>query len=140
MTSTPIVVNVNQKLMTNKNESCDTLENCNIHNTSIESDANMMQHEIHQNNIADEGCSANDNELLEDKAALDRRQNMIGDPVPSVVKFDIENCIFNCAPAAKSTCQNMFYLMMILNSLHSLIYFHMDVGDIITLIEVLKCP
>ena len=83
----------------NKNESCDTLENCNIHNTSIESDANMMQHEIHQNNIADESCSANDNELLEDQAALDRRQNMIGDPLPSVVKFDnIENCIFNCAP------------------------------------------
>ena len=83
----------------NKNESHDTLENCNIHNTSIESDANMMQHEIDQNNIADESCSANDNELLEDQAALDRRQNMIGNPLPSVVKFDIiENCIFNCAP------------------------------------------
>ena len=99
MTSKRIVVNVNQKLMTNKNESRDTLENCNIHNTSFESDANMMQHEIHQNNIADESCSANDNELLEDQAALDRRQNMIDDPLPSVVEFDnIENCIFNCAP------------------------------------------
>ena len=83
----------------NKNESCDTLENCNIDNTSIESDANMMQDEIHQKNIPDESCSANDNELLEDQAALDRRQNMIGDPLPSVVEFDnIENCIFNCAP------------------------------------------
>ena len=59
----------------------------------------MMQDEIHQKNIPDESCSANDNELLEDQAALDRRQNMIGDPLPSVVKFDnIENCIFNCAP------------------------------------------
>ena len=83
----------------NKNESCDTLENCNNDNTSIESDANMMQDEIHQKNIAEESCSTNDNELLEEKAALDRRQNMIGDPLPSVVEFDnIENCIFNCAP------------------------------------------
>ena len=83
----------------NKNESCDTLENCNIDNTSIESDANMMQDEIHQKNIPDESCSANDNELLEDQATLDRRQNMTGDPLPSVVNFDnIENCIFNCAP------------------------------------------
>ena len=46
----------------NKNESHDTLENCNTHNTSIESDVNMMQHEIDENNIADESCSANDNE------------------------------------------------------------------------------
>ena len=83
----------------NKNELCDTLENCNIDNTSIESDANMMQDGIHQKNIPDESCSANDNELLEDLATMDRRQNMIGDPLPSVVKFDnIENCIFNCAP------------------------------------------
>ena len=36
---------------------------------------------------------------MEDQAALDRRQNMIGDPLPSVVEFDnIENCILNCAP------------------------------------------
>ena len=83
----------------NKNESHDTLENCNIDNTSIESDANMMWDEIHQKNIPDGSCSANDNELLEDQATLDRRQNMIGGPLPSVVKFDnIENCIFNCAP------------------------------------------
>ena len=68
----------------NKNESCDTLQHCDIHNTSIEPDANMMQDEIHQKNIGDESCFANDNKLLQDQAALDRRQNMIGDPLPSV--------------------------------------------------------
>ena len=58
----------------NKNESHDTLQHCDIQNTSIEPDANMMQDEIHQKNIGDESCSANDNELLQDQAALDRRQ------------------------------------------------------------------
>ena len=74
-------MNVNQKLITLIRMNHVIHEkNCNIDNTSIESDANMMQDEIHQKNIPDESCSANDNELLEDQATLDRRQNMIGDP------------------------------------------------------------
>ena len=41
----------------------------------------------------------NDQELLEDQAALDQRQNMIGDPLASVVQYDnMKNCIYNCAP------------------------------------------
>ena len=81
------------------NESDDTLEYCDIDNSHIQCDANMLQHKICENNVTDQRSSANDNELLEDQAALDRRQNMIADPLPTVVKFDnIENCIFNCAP------------------------------------------
>ena len=89
----------------NINGLCDTLENCEINKSTGESDAHMMQDKIHENNVADENVSENDNELLEDQAALDRRQNMIGDPLPSVVEFDnIESCIFNCVPG-KITCK-----------------------------------
>ena len=81
------------------NISCHTLENCGINKSTVESDADMMEEKIHENNVVNENMLENDNELLEDQAALDRRQNMIGDPLPSVVEFDnIENCIFNCAP------------------------------------------
>ena len=81
------------------NRSCDTLENFEINKSTIESDVDMMQDKIHENNVVNENMSENDNELLEDQAALNRRQNMIDDPLPSVVEFDnIENCIFNCAP------------------------------------------
>ena len=40
-----------------------------------------------------------DTELLEDQAAIDRKQDTTGDPLPSVVQFDsLENVIYNCAP------------------------------------------
>ena len=39
------------------------------------------------------------NELIEDQAEINRRQETTGDPLPSVVQFDnLENVIFNCAP------------------------------------------
>ena len=57
-------------------------------------------HEICYKDISDETSSQNDPELLEDQATLAWRQNMIGDPLLSIVQFDnMENCIFNCAPS-----------------------------------------
>ena len=39
------------------------------------------------------------NELIEDQAEINRRQETTGDPLTSVVQFDnLENVIFNCAP------------------------------------------
>ena len=38
-------------------------------------------------------------ELIEDQAAIDRRQDTMGDALPSVVQFDsLENIVYNCAP------------------------------------------
>ena len=40
-----------------------------------------------------------DTELVEDQAAINQKQNLIGDALPSVVQFDrMENYIFQCAP------------------------------------------
>ena len=83
----------------NKNESCDTLQLCNIHKSYTEiHHTQSTSHEICEKYAEDESSSENDQKLLEDQAALDQRQNMIGDPLPSVVQYDMENCIYNCAP------------------------------------------
>ena len=50
-----------------------------------------------ENNDIDE--SLIDEELAQDQAAIDRKQHMIGDALPSVVEIDnMENTVFQCAP------------------------------------------
>ena len=40
-----------------------------------------------------------DTELVEEQAAVNRRQELTGDPLPSVVQFEnLENQIYQCAP------------------------------------------
>ena len=40
-----------------------------------------------------------DTELAEDQAAIDNRQQLPGDALPSIIQFDsLENCIYQCAP------------------------------------------
>ena len=40
-----------------------------------------------------------DTELAQDQAAIDNRQQLIGDALPSIIHFDsLENCIYQCAP------------------------------------------
>ena len=40
-----------------------------------------------------------DNDLQEEQAALDRKQQLTGDALPSVVQIEnLENCIYQCAP------------------------------------------
>ena len=45
------------------------------------------------------GSDDEDTELVEDQAAVNRRQQLTGDPLPSVVQFEnLENQIYQCAP------------------------------------------
>ena len=61
--------------------------------TSAEVDAEFP---VEPNN---EISTVDDIELREDQAAIDHRQEITGDPLPSVVQFDsLENVIYNCAP------------------------------------------
>ena len=55
--------------------------------------------------------SSDEDKLLdEDKAAVDRRQEIMGDDMPSVVQIDnIENHIYQCAPGQNNTPQ---YLLL----------------------------
>ena len=40
-----------------------------------------------------------DTELAEDQVAIDNRQQLTGDALPSIIQFDsLENCIYQCAP------------------------------------------
>ena len=66
----------------------------------------------HKNNDTDD--ISIDQELAEDQAVIDQKQNMIGDALPSVVEIDnMENTIFQCAQV-KITFLNMFCWMKIL--------------------------
>ena len=43
--------------------------------------------------------SDSNTELAEDQAALDRKQELTGDAMPSVIQMDnMENCMYQCAP------------------------------------------
>ena len=49
--------------------------------------------------IIDTESDDEDTELVEDKAAVNHRQELTGDPLPSVVQFEnLENQIYQCAP------------------------------------------
>ena len=58
---------------------------------------------LHSNQNADDldmQSLDSDPELAEDQAALDRKQELTGDAMPSVIQMDnMENCIYQCAPA-----------------------------------------
>ena len=75
-------------------------KNKSISNTNQETehqDETPNEIDNHQNN--DSYDISIDQELAEDQAAIDRKQNMIGDALPSVVEIDnMENTIFQCAP------------------------------------------
>ena len=44
-----------------------------------------------------------DAELAEDQAALDHRQQLTGDALPSIIQFNsLENCIYKCTPGENS--------------------------------------
>ena len=50
-----------------------------------------------------------DTELVEEQAAVNCRQELTGDPLPSVVQFEnLENQIYQCTPG-KITFPNIFY-------------------------------
>ena len=57
---------------------------------------------LHSNQNADDldtHSSGSDPELAEDQAALDQKQELTGDVMPSVIQMDnMENCIYQCAP------------------------------------------
>ena len=41
-----------------------------------------------------------DSELVEDQIALEQKENLTGDVLPSVLQYEeVENAIFQCAPA-----------------------------------------
>ena len=45
------------------------------------------------------GSDDEDTELVEDLSAVNHRQQLTGDPLPSVVQFEnLENQIYQCAP------------------------------------------
>ena len=57
----------------------------------------MNEIDNEENNDTDK--SLIDEELAQDQAAIDRKQHMIGDALPSVVEIDnMENTVFQCAP------------------------------------------
>ena len=48
-------------------------------------------------------------ELAEEQIAINHRQELTGDPLPSVVQFEnLENQIYQCAPG-EITSPNIFY-------------------------------
>ena len=50
-----------------------------------------------------------DTELVEEQAAVNCRQELTGDPLPSVLQFEnLENQIYQCAPG-KITYPNICY-------------------------------
>ena len=64
-------------------------------------------------------------DLQEEQAALDHKQQLTGDALPSVVQIEnLENQIYQCAPG-ENNIQNISYLMKTLKSWHFLISFHM---------------
>ena len=75
-------------------------KNKRISNTNQETeheDETPNEIDNHQNN--DSYDISIDQKLAEDQAAIDQKQNMIGDALPSVVEIDnMENTIFQCAP------------------------------------------
>ena len=59
--------------------------------TCVENGNNVM--------MTTDDCSDDDSELEEDQAAIDHRQQLTGDALPSVVQIDnLENQIYQCAP------------------------------------------
>ena len=68
-------------------------------------DSNQAEHErFHGTGDSEiDGTNAElqkaDAELAEDQAAIDNRQQLTGDALPSIIQFDnLENCIYQCAP------------------------------------------
>ena len=52
---------------------------------------------VTENNTNDD--EGTDNDLQEEQAALDHKQQLTGDALPSVVQIEnLENCIYQCAP------------------------------------------
>ena len=71
------------------------------------------------------------NELQERQAALDHKQELNGNALPSVVQIEnLENRVYHCAPG-ENNILNISYLMKTLRSWHFLISFHMMKEDII---------
>ena len=70
---------------------------CNFHTNDVtthpESQCNNNEDNYH------EDTTELDNELLEDQAAINWRQELTGDPLPYVIQMDnMENNIYQCAP------------------------------------------
>ena len=56
------------------------------------------------------GSDDEDTELVEDQAAVNHRQQLTGDPLPSVVQFEnLENQIYQCAPGENNILLDIFY-------------------------------
>ena len=69
-----------------------------------------------QKSLDNEMSNDEDKLLHEDQEAVDRRQELTGDDMPSVVQIDnIENKIYQCAPG-QTTHTNTYYMMTILRS------------------------
>ena len=89
----------NQKLehnvLSTKYHICDTCENQAVHG--------VIQHTSHDNSTnVNQHCDMTTDqlELAEDQIALECRENLTGDVLPTVLQFEnIENAIFQCAPA-----------------------------------------
>ena len=81
-------------------------KDCDNQETSIlDVSATDLQESLHNEMSNDE-----DKLLHEDQAAVDRRQELTGDDMPSVVQIDnIENKIYQCAPGQNNTPQ---YLLL----------------------------
>ena len=54
------------------------------------------------------GSDDEDTELVEDQAAVNHRQQLTGDPLPSVVQFEnLENQIYQCASGENNILKYM---------------------------------
>ena len=81
----------------------------NLHTENVMPKQHILTHigdvTPHSHSVASEFGESNkdrddsDDELVEDQAGINHRQDMMGDPLPSVVQFDsLENTVYNCAP------------------------------------------
>ena len=90
-----------------------TLENINTHShdTGVDDEEQIQEEQspddilnvegnkdvVIENNTNDD--EETDNDLQEEQAALDHKQELTGDALPSVVQIEnLENCIYQCAP------------------------------------------
>ena len=86
-------------------------ENTSKDKLNKEDNQQLFTKQIESTNVetTDTESDDEDTELAEEQAAVNCRQDLTGDPLPSVVQFEnLENQIYHCA-LGKITFPNIFY-------------------------------
>ena len=76
-------------------------ENTSTDNVNKEDNQQLFTKQIESTNVESMNTESDDEdtELVEEQAAINHRQELTGDPLPSVVQFEnLENQIYQCAP------------------------------------------